>query len=687
MTGRWAQASLSSLYLGEIEIGRFGPSIRDRQLRGKIKDMIARAVSAVSFLVLTLLITAVGSQASAQNRDNSFGSTLKRSGPNSEVIRMYDVTVDVQKTSALVVTERIEIYAGGRLVRRGIYRDFPTVYYRWYGAVRVPFKVLSVTRNGADEPWRTVERSNGVRLFIGNSDRNVPQGWQAYEIKYRTDLQLGHFNTYDELYWNAIGTGWLFPILNAKVTVILPAGAQITRTRALVGRQGARGDQAASGAQISTSSNSVLFRRNATLSAGYGLTIVVQWQKGVVTPASRRGFGRFIGDNPDLAVAIAGALILALYYLIAWLLVGRDPRRGRIHPQYQPPEGFSPAACRFVMKMGFDHRVMAAAILNMAVKGFLTIREKNEKHYVLEKSDDSVGSLSGGEKALAQVFFGAKGKRTHIRQSNHAKLQRAIGKLKDKLSSEYEKAFFRRNRWQHWIGIGMAVVFTLITAILSPGETGFILIWLAMWSFAVCLIALRAAMAWRAGSYGTAVAMTALALAFAGAEVFVLLYASENSSYLTLAATIVMGMLIIIFHQAMKARTGDGRRVMDEIEGFRLFLSSIDENRDASISPPNRTPALFERFLPYALALDVESKWASQFTDVLTGAAASNQYEPFWYYGVRFSQSGLDRFMTDFSGNFSTAIASSSTAPGSSSGGGSGGSVGGGGGGGGGGGW
>jgi uncharacterized membrane protein len=114
------------------------------------------------------------------------------------------------------------------------------------------------------------------------------------------------------------------------------------------------------------------------------------------------------------------------------------------------------------------------------------------------------------------------------------------------------------------------------------------------------------------------------------------------------------------------------------------------------LNPPERTPELFEKFLPYALALDVEQQWAEQFAGVIDAAGTApgsgrtgSGFRPVWYSGGALDR-GLSGFGSSLGGAFSGAIASASTAPGSrggSSGSSGGGSSGGGGGGGGGGGW
>ena len=141
----------------------------------------------------------------------------------------------------------------------------------------------------------------------------------------------------------------------------------------------------------------------------------------------------------------------------------------------------------------------------------------------------------------------------------------------------------------------------------------------------------------------------------------------------------------IVFHWLLKAPTSAGRDLLDKIEGFRLFLGAVEGDRLNRLTPPEKTPELFEKYLPYAIALDCEQAWADQFSAVLERARQSTGYSPAWYSGAHSITAGA--FASSLSGSFSGAIAASASAPGSTSGSGGGGFSGGGGGGGGGGGW
>ena len=127
---------------------------------------------------------------------------------------------------------------------------------------------------------------------------------------------------------------------------------------------------------------------------------------------------------------------------------------------------------------------------------------------------------------------------------------------------------------------------------------------------------------------------------------------------------------------------------MDQVEGFKMYLSVAEKDRLELLHPPEKTPELFEKYLPYAFALDVENEWSEQFAEVLAQAATTGQsYAPTWYEGSSWNARNFSGFAAGLGSSLSSSIAAAATPPSSSSGSGGGGSSGGGGGGGGGSGW
>jgi uncharacterized membrane protein len=144
----------------------------------------------------------------------------------------------------------------------------------------------------------------------------------------------------------------------------------------------------------------------------------------------------------------------------------------------------------------------------------------------------------------------------------------------------------------------------------------------------------------------------------------------------------------IAFCGLLKAPTPAGRRLLDQIEGFKLYLEVAEKERLGILNPPEKTPELFEKYLPYALALNVENEWNEQFAEVLEKAAQDPEgYSPDWYHGRSYRDFSGRSFAETFSQGMAAAISSASTPPGSVSGSSGGGFSGGGAGGGGGSGW
>jgi uncharacterized membrane protein len=186
-----------------------------------------------------------------------------------------------------------------------------------------------------------------------------------------------------------------------------------------------------------------------------------------------------------------------------------------------------------------------------------------------------------------------------------------------------------------------------------------------------------------------AVLRTLAALPFAATLIGVLFFLNDSIQPVTVAILALEGGAALLFYRLLRAPTLAGGKLRDEIDGFALYLRTAEQPR----LEIQMTPALFERFLPYAIALDCETAWSRAFAAATADAGAGSDgasgrlYMPMWYQGASFSTLGTAVFASSLGASLGNAAASASVAPGSGSGGGMSGSSGGGGGGGGGGGW
>jgi len=610
----------------------------------------------------------------------------------AEEILDFASEVRVNADGSLNVTETIRVHAEGRQIRRGIYRDFPTDYRDRLGnRYRVAFDVTGVARDGRAEPFRTEPHGNGVRVYIGQPDVFLPPGEHSYRISYRTDRQLGFFERHDELYWNVTGNGWEFPIREASAAVTLPGTvpAAAIETEAYTGYQG---DQGRDYEAWTDSDGVARFRATRPLAPREGLTVVVGFPKGHVhEPTDTERVAHLVLDNPQAWFAIAGTLLLFAYYTVVWLRVGRDPQGGPIVPLYEPPPRLSPAAARFLTRMGYDDQAFAAAVVNLAVKGYLRIEQDAAGEYTLHKTG-ATPAVAADEAAIASALFGDGRADIVLEQKNHRTLARALQAHRHALGRDYEKTYFLTNSAWLLPGVLLGLVTTAATVLALPGgETrelaGFMALWLGFWSLGVFVLVREVIRRWRGSARAAAIGMALFAIPFVVGEVVGLGVLVMEGSIWVAASLLGAVLTALLFYQWLKAPTLAGRRLMDQVEGFGLYLGVAEADELAFRHPPEETPELFERYFPYALALGVELAWAERFAEVLARAQAAGSYQPRWYLGSRGGSVNYGALAGSLGGGLAGAISASSTAPGSSSGGGGGGSSGGGGGGGGGGGW
>ena len=623
------------------------------------------------------------------------GVLITQSAPAQEEIIYFHSDIEICADRSLRVKEIIRVRAEGVNIKRGIYRDFPTDYRdRTGNRYRVEFEVLSVSNNGTRESYKSERISNGVRVYIGKEDLVLTPGIYEYELVYRTNRQLGFFEDHDELYWNVTGNGWRFPINQASATIKLPKFVDPSEmtTDGYTGAQGATDKYYH--AYIDDLSIAH-FETSQALGPNEGLTVVLGWPKGVITePSTNEKISATLSDNAHLLVAMLGMLGLALYYFFTWDKFGRDPEKGVVVAHYEPPPGYSPASMRYIENMSYDEKCFSAALINLAVKGFLTIEEDGSS-YQLEKTHKHV-ELAPGEQALVKNLFGFNNS-IQFKQKNHRVIKDALDAHEQALSNDYENKYFKTNRKFFFIGMGLSIAVVALTALFARGngnfyETIFLAIWSSIW-WTVTGGALVAS--WgvikhaHSGVTRIAALLRVLFLApFVAAGIFALVMFGNTVSWVVILFLVFVVAINIVFYQLLKAPTMLGRKLLDKVEGFKHYVDIAEKHDLDYRNPAGRTPALFEQYLPYALALDIEQQWAEQFHEILMdNANGESAYSPVWYHGSNWHPSRASHFSSSLAGSLTSAIASSSTAPGSSSGGGGGGFSGGGGGGGGGGGW
>ncbi|MFH1295516.1 MAG: DUF2207 domain-containing protein, partial [bacterium] len=473
-----------------------------------------------------------------------------------------------------------------------------------------------------------------VRLYIGNSKVFLDPGPYTYTIKYRTQNQLGFFADHDELYFNVTGNGWSFPINFASATIQLPPGVkrQDVELTAFTGISGSTWRNYTAELKGSDDQLSAYFETTYPLSAEAGLTVAVSWPKGFIPePTQIQKLWWLMQAN--LVQTMGPILLLATmaYCLLNWLKYGRDPKGlGTLVTRFDIQKDISPAGARFINEMESDKKAVTASLVNLALKGLIKIREKkvfSDKEFVLERTEKESGRLFEEEKVLLDSFFSGKRKKLTLETAESDTVNEAIMDFDASLEKQYVPKYVKNN-------------YQLLT---RPGIAGFLY--------------------------------------------FLLVLITSSWGFASIASMLGIIVVLIISAIAFKVRTKLGREIQDQILGLKSYLTAVETPRYKSTInyevPDNLR--VYEKYLPYAIALDVEPIWTSRFKEQIARAQIDQTAEGGIYpLSSFYTGTALAGSLGD---SLTNAISSSANPPGSSSGFSGGGSSGGGGGGGGGGGW
>ena len=613
-----------------------------------------------------------------------------------EVIKSFASTIFIQKDGSLDVTERIRVNTENVDINHGIYRDLPTRYATPAGGrVKIGFELVETRLDGQPVEHSVERLANGVRIKLGSPDAYVSRGLHDYLINYRVNRQLGFFGDYDELYWNVTGNGWDFPIEQAGVQVNLPSPVKFGQRAFYTGPQGST-ERAASVTEEHPGSITVVADR--PFAPREGLTIAVAFPKGIVDPPSdSQKLGWWITDMLPMVLAVLTVAAVVAFLVYAWRMAGRDPPEGTIVPLFAPPDDLSPAAMRYVVEQKLDNRAFAAALIEAGVKGHVILGEDDGvlffggKKYV-QGATGPRAPLPAPEQAAVSALI-SPGQRLDFDNENHATFTAAKSHLEKAFKAQFEEKAFKRNYLWAAAAFGVwaaGAYLTALSLVLDGGGMPPPLVFAApacgAAAFALYRLGLRTS-----GSAAASCVVNVLAAVFGfvtlGLAMMTMAFALESGRWQPIAVVALALPIALSSLFWISAPTKQGRAILDRIAGFRQYLSITERDRLDRMQAPRDTLQMFERWLPYAVALEVENRWADRFASQLAAAQAAGRQGFTWYAGSHDPWSDTGGFVDSVGSSLSSSISSASTAPGSSSGSGGGGSSGGGGGGGGGGGW
>ncbi|MDD5040426.1 MAG: DUF2207 domain-containing protein, partial [Patescibacteria group bacterium] len=349
------------------------------------------------------------------------------------------------------------------------------------------------------------------------------------------------------------------------------------------------------------------YATTTSLSLTEGISIVAGWPVGVVQePSTGQVFLWFVTDNWPVGIPVI--VFIAIFYL--WYTRGRDPKvPDTLIPEYEAPDAMSAAVLGTVLDERVDIKDISAAIIQLAVKGYIKIKEIEKKKiigssrdYELIKLKNADSNLLEYEKKIVDAIFGSNNSKKVSDLAN--KFYKNIDTIREKIYQQVVSDDFFPSSPDKVRSNYMIIFFFLIPLGIIIGA------WMGSTVSAISII----------GS----------------------------------------GIIAMFLARIMPRKTKKGALAHQKILGFKWFLSVTERERIKFHNAPAKSPKEFELLLPYAMVLGVEKEWAAQFKDIYLTP-------PEWYEGNAGSAFGA-LYLTSALGSLSTNLNSSMTSRPASSG-------------------
>jgi uncharacterized membrane protein YgcG len=528
-------------------------------------------------------------------------------------IEKFSSEILVAPNGSIDVTEVITVrFIGGPW--HGLYRSIPVEYVT---PQQLNYSLFLTVKNIADSDGNKLKfeairerHYRKLKIFVPNADNST----HTISIEYTVSDALRFFEDHDEIYWNITGDEWDVPIQTADARIILPEGTTNIRANVFTGSF----RSTAHDADVGVVGNGVEVRTRDPLRYHEGLTVAVAFDKGFVhEPTAFDKLSLFLSSNWPLGLPFITFAIM--FYL--WWTRGRDPRLRPIAAQYEPPDQLTPGEAGTLVDNSADMRDITSSIVDLAVRGYMVIEEHQKDrmlglvhdkdyNFVLKKERSEWGTLKPHEQVLLNGFFTMGTVGESVSMSNlENRFYKNLPDIKSRIfESLVTHGYYRRRPDSvraSYIGIGVVI--------------GLLSIW---------------------GGTGIASSMGMAPLPFIIAGV--------------LSAVIICG-----FGWFMPAHTEQGARALEGVLGFEDFLNHVESDR---FNRTIKTPQMFEKFLPFAMALGVEKNWSKAFQGIMT-------QPPDWYrgsYGPNFYPMMFTNDLSAMSSRASSVLASAPRSSGGS---------------------
>lgn len=606
---------------------------------------------------------------SGYSQDESSNSGID----STEKINQFHSDIQIKENGNILVTETISVYASGEKINHGIYRVLPLKSNSPKGNKNTYYTIFSVIKDGFKEPYHTETDGDNLTLYVGNKDAILTAGNYTYKITYESEAQIHSYKDFDEIYWNITGNDWEFEINNVSATVTLPGWTSAIQMHCYTCILGAKENNCDS----KVGGNTVYFT-SKNLKEKEGFTVAVGFPKGIVKQPFFQPHYKiedFLSPNKVLAGLIP-ILICFLFYYFSWKKYGKEPTTDHIET-VDLKNLYSAPALYYIKERYAGSKALLTAIISLSIKGAIEICDNgkqnwaNEFQYFLKKGRKS-NTLSKEEEAVYETLFEEND--TVILDSDTYKIFRKGETAIDKsLSEQYSlKDYFRYNFKQ--ILIGIVVTVAVITGYCYISKEASLGMAITGALFLTCTISLivGAVNSIIIRKYARLIIYIPL-IPFVGVFTYGAFFAINVNKNYSVLNVLVLFLIIAgfaLYLSCIYSYTKLGLETKLKTKKFEQFLL------DLPVVQGYDTIRIYEEYLPYAFALEIQKKFNDKFIPVLNTLNYTSNWVKTTGGFSNFAAYGFLSFTQ--SCDFTDSDGSSGSGGGGSSGGGSGGGGGGG---------
>ena len=474
---------------------------------------------------------------------------------NAQQTNSVNLVLSVQDDGSMLATEQLALSAPPQ---EPLHWRIGTAVTGPLGIRRLLFADVLAVSDGRDHPVRHRVRRYGDALEVIVPEQ--PLAGNTVSITYSVRNAVRFSEASDELLW-PLGQRWSAPFRTVAVNAFVPAAAAGQTNAQVIRSDG--GSRIAMPLPLTGHQGAWEIVPSTPNRA---LIDIVFAPGALHRPSAARRAAWFLQANP---VVLFPILLVAAVLLFRRVSAHRGG--GPVVPRYDPPTGLAPAEAGVLIDDRLDARDLAAMLLDLARRGFIRIEPGSPDDGVpysapdfvlrlLKPMDNWKGAYSYEHVVLFHTFYG--GHWTKL-SSVSLRFYAVVPQVERMIREELQRKGLYVAPWR--VAVQRLVALLLVVSVFAVAQ-------------------------------------------FAG------WFAVVQTGTVALISLLSLALVLPLLMRGISHRNARGDAVFDELRGFEEFMKTVEADRMERV-----TPDLFERLLPYAIALGVEHHWGATFSTISTG--------------------------------------------------------------------